>query len=309
MFLDYLNSLPGALNLGLIWCIAGIGVYITYKILDIPDLTVDGSFVCGAIISAVVINNGGHFMLAMFIGFLGGVLCGIVTGLLHTLLGIPPILSGILTQLALWSVNLIISENRSIVSVSVRKFDVLFSQLNIYDTLWKAALIAGILILILYWFFGTQLGTSIRATGNNQKMSRAQGINTKLNIVIALALSNGIVALSGSLLAQYQGFADINMGRGAIVICLSAVVIGGLIFNKFAKNFAVRLSSVIVGSLIYFIVYQTVIFFGLEPNLMKMLTAVVVAIFLGIPYIQRTYIGKFNRWRENRKMRNNGGQE
>ncbi len=304
--MDYLNTLPGALNIGLIWCIAGIGVYITFKILDIADLTVDGSFVTGAVIAATVISNGGHFALGMLLGFLGGVLCGVVTGLLHTLLGIPAILSGILTQLALWSVNLIITKNSSIVSISVRNYHVIFSQINVYDTLWKIAIIVGVVILALYLFFGTQIGCAIRATGNNQKMAKAQGINTKFAIIVGLGLSNGIVALSGSLLAQYQGFADINMGRGAIVICLSAIVIGSLIFSKFAKNFAVRLSSVIVGSLIYYFIYQSVIFFGLEPNLMKLLTAIVVAIFLGIPYIQKTYVGRIKKWRINRRIKRAG---
>ena len=304
--LEYLNTLPGALNLAFIWCIAGIGVYITFKILDIPDLTVDGSFVTGALVFAVVVTNGGHYLLGMLLGFIAGLVCGLITGLLYSLLGIPPILSGILTQLALWSVNLIISSNRSNISISVRNFDVMFSQINVFDALWKVALIAAILIGVLYWFFGTQLGCSIRATGNNSKMSKAHGINTKFNVVLALALSNGIVALSGAMLAQYQGFADINMGRGAIVICLSAVVIGGLIFSKFAKNFAVRLSSVIVGSIIYFVIYQSVIFLGLEANLMKLLTAVVVAIFLGIPYIKRTYIARLQKYHDNRKMKRGG---
>lgn len=308
MFLDYLNSLPNALNLGLIWCIAGIGVYLTYKILDIPDLTVDGSFVLGAYVSALVLSAGGHFLLAMLLGFIAGVLSGIITGLLHTLLGIPPILSGILTQLALWSVNLILADSRSLISIPL-EMNTIFSMRDMYDALWKCGIIIVIVIGILYWFFGTQLGTSIRATGNNQKMSKAHGINTKMNIVIALAISNGIVALAGTLLTQYNGYAEINMGRGTIVTCLSAVVIGGLIFNKFAKNFAVRLSSVIVGSVIYFIIYQSVIFFGLEPNLMKLLTAVVVAIFLGIPYVQRTYFGRLQKWSANRKLKNSGGED
>ena len=308
MFLDYLNSLPNALNLGLIWCIAGIGVYLTYKILDIPDLTVDGSFVLGAYVSALVLSSGGHFALAMLLGFLAGVVSGIITGLLHTVLGIPPILSGILTQLALWSVNLILADSKSMVPVPLDA-NVIFSMRDMYDTLWKCAIIVVVLIVLLYLFFGTQLGTSIRATGNNQKMSKAHGINTKLNIVICLAISNGIVALAGTLLAQYNGYAEINMGRGTIVTCLSAVVIGGLIFNKFAKNFAVRLSSVIVGSVIYFIIYQTVIFFGLEPNLMKLLTAVVVAIFLGVPYIQRTYFTRLKKLHINHKLKKSGGDQ
>lgn len=307
MFVDYLNSLPNALNLALIWCVAGIGVYITYKILDIPDLTVDGSFVLGAYVSALVLSNGGHFLLAMFLGFLAGLLSGVITGLLHTLLGIPPILSGILTQLALWSVNLILADSRSMVPIPLDA-NVIFSMRNLYDALWKCAIIIVVLIGLLYLFFGTQLGSSIRATGNNQKMAKAHGINTKLNIVIALAISNGIVALAGTLLTQYNGYAEINMGRGTIVTCLSAVVIGALIFNKFAKNFAVRLSSVIVGSVIYFIIYQTVIFFGLEPNLMKLLTAVVVAIFLGIPYVRRTYLGRAKKWYSNRKLKKGGEQ-
>lgn len=305
-FLDYLGTLPGALNLGLIWCIAGIGVYITYKILDIADLTVDGSFITGGLVSAVIIANGGHFMLALLVGFAAGVVCGIITGLLHTLLGIPAILAGILTQLALWSVNLIVTGNKSIVATPIASYETIMSQSNNYDALWKAALIVGIIILILYIFFGTKLGCSIRATGNNQKMAKAQGINTKRNIVIALALSNGIVALSGALYTQYQGLAEINMGKGAIVICLSAVVIGGLIFSKFAKNFAVRLTSVVVGSIIYFIIYQSVIFFGLEPNLMKLFTAIVVAIFLGIPYIKRHYIDGFHKRRMNHKIKSGG---
>ncbi len=306
--LGYLNTLPGALNLALIWCVAGIGVYITFRILDIPDLTVDGSFVTGGFVFALVVTNGGHYLLGMFLGFVAGCLCGLITGLLYSLLGIPPILSGILTQLALWSVNLILSNNRSNISISVRNYDVMFSQISVFDALWKIAIIVAIIIGILYLFFGTKFGASIRATGNNQKMSKAHGINTKFNIVVALALSNGIVALAGSMLAQYQGFADINMGRGAIVICLSAVVIGGLIFSKFAKNFAVRLSSVIVGSIVYFFIYQSVIFLGLEANLMKLLTAVVVAIFLGIPYIQRTYLGRYKKWSINRKIKR-GDQE
>lgn len=308
MFADYLNTFPNALNLALIWCVAGIGVYITFKILDIADLTVDGSFVLGAYVSALVLASGGHFVLAMLLGFLAGVVSGVITGLLHTLLGIPPILSGILTQLALWSVSLILSDGMSLVSIPLDA-DVIFSMRNVYDALWKGAIIVVVLIAILYLFFGTQLGTSIRATGNNQKMSKAHGINTKLAIIIGLALSNGIVALSGTLLAQYNSYAEINMGRGTIVTCLSAIVIGTLIFSKFAKNFAVRLSSVIVGSVIYFIIYQSVIFFGLEPNLMKLLTAVVVAIFLGIPYIQRTYFGRIKRMSDNHKIKRSGGQQ
>ena len=216
--LQYLASLPGAVVLGLIWGVMALGVFISYKILDIPDLTVDGSFVTGGAVCAVVIFMGGSFWLGILLGIIAGLICGLITGLLHTLLGIPAILAGILTQLALWSVNLkiiSITGQSSNISVSARSFTVLFSQLNVYDALWKIAIIFVLLVLAFYVFFGTELGASIRATGNNQKMSRAQGINTKFNIVLGLMLSNGIVALSGALLAQYQGFADINMGLSA----------------------------------------------------------------------------------------------
>lgn len=304
--MDYLSVLPGALNLALIWCIAGIGVYITYKILDIPDLTVDASFATGALVCAIVISNGGHFALGMLLGFIAGLLCGLFTGLLYALLGIPPILSGILVQLALWSVNLIITDNRNTISVSVRNYHLLFSQMYVYDALWKLAIIVGVVILILYLFFGTQLGCSIRATGNNQKMAKAHGINTKRNIVIALAISNGLVAFAGSLFAQYQGQAYLTIGQGTIVTALSAIVVGGLVFNKFAKNFAVRLSSVIFGSIVYFIIYQTALFFDVETYMMRLFTAIMVAIFLGIPYIKRTYIGRIQKWHANNKIKRGG---
>ena len=304
MFADFISSMPSAINLALIWSIAGIGVFLTYKILDIPDLTVDGSFTTGAFVCAMVINNGGHFALGMLLGFVAGLLCGLITGLLHTLIGIPPILSGILTQIALWSVNFLISNNKSSLSLSSYNFDTLLALNNVYDALWKLAIIVAVVIGLLYLFFGTQLGSSIRATGSNQKMAKAHGINTKLNIVITLAISNGLVALSGTLLAQYQGTAEVNMGRGAIVICLCAVVVGGLIFNKLAKNFAVKLSSVIIGAFIYFVIYQILYNLELDTYIIKLLSAVMVIIFIGIPYIQRTYFGRVVRWRTNRKIKN-----
>ena len=299
---DYLSSLPGAVSLGLIWGLMAIGVYLTYKILDIPDLTVDGSFATGGIVAAVLITNGTNFFLAILIAFLAGMLCGLVTGLLHTLLGIPAILAGILTQLALWSLNLKIASGRANISVSVREFGVIFSQQDVTDTLWKMGIVLILIIALLYLFFGTELGASIRATGNNPKMSKAQGINTKLNIVLGLAISNGIVALAGALLTQYQGFADINMGRGAIVIGLCAVVIGGALFSKIAKNFAVRLLTVVFGGVIYYFVFQTVVFIGLDTDMLKMLSAVVVAVFLGIPYIKRTYWARIKKRIDNHKL-------
>ena len=287
---NYLASLPGAVVLGIIWGIMALGVFISYKVLDIPDLTVDGSFATGGAVAAVIITSGGSFWLAILIGFIAGVLCGLVTGLLHTFLGIPAILAGILTQLSLWSINLKIMSSHSNTSISARSFTVLFSQLNIPDALWKIALIVALIVLAFYIFFGTELGASIRATGNNPRMAKAQGINTKFDIVLGLMLSNGIVALSGALLAQYQGFADINMGRGAIVIGLCAVVIGGAITTHISPNFLIRMSGVVVGAIIYYFVYQTVVFLGFDTDLLKMLAAVVVAIFIGGPYLFKKYL-------------------
>lgn len=301
MFLNYLGTLPGAVTLGLIWGVMALGVFITYKVLDIPDLTVDGSFATGGAVCAIVIVNGGSFWLGILLGFLAGVLCGLITGLLHTLLGIPPILAGILTQLSLWSINLKIMDSHSNTSISARSFKVLFSQLNVYDALWKIGVIVVILVVLFYIFFGTELGASIRATGNNPRMSRAQGINTKFNIVLGLMLSNGIVALSGALLAQYQGFADINMGRGAIVIGLCAVVIGAAITKHISPNFLIRMSGVVIGAVIYYFVYQTVVFLGFDTDLLKMLAAIVVAIFLGGPYLYKKY---FSKWFKHKRKEN-----
>ena len=300
--LAYLSSLPGAMTLGLIWGVMALGVFISYKILDIPDLTVDGSFATGGAVCAIIITNGGSFWLGMLLGFVAGILCGLITGLLHTFLGIPPILAGILTQLSLWSINLKIMSGHSNTSISARSFTVLFSQLNVYNALWKIGIIVVILVLLFYLFFGTELGASIRATGNNPKMSRAQGINTKFNIILGLMLSNGVVALSGALLAQYQGFADINMGRGAIVIGLCAVVIGGAITKKISPNFLVRMLGVFLGAVIYYIVYQTVVFLGFDTDLLKMLAAVVVALFLGVPYLYKKYLSKAIIRHKNKKL-------
>ncbi len=300
--LDYLASLPGAISLGLIWTIMALGVYITYKVLDIADLTVDGSFVTGGIVAAVLITSGVNFLLALLIAMIAGALCGLITGLLHTLLGIPAILAGILTQMALWSINLIIGSSKSNISISNNSFEVLFSQANVSDALWKIGIIVIAFIVLLYVFFGTELGASIRATGNNQAMSRAQGINTKFNIVLGLMISNALVALSGALLAQYQGFADINMGKGAIVIGLCAVVIGTAIVSKISTNFLVRLVGVAIGGVIYYIVFQTVVFIGVPTNLLKMLAAIIVIIFLGIPYVRRNYMDSIKKHFLNKKI-------
>ncbi len=287
---DLINALPGAMSLGLIWGIMAIGVYITYKILAISDLTVDGSICTGAAVCTMLITGGVDPWIAMLCAMVAGGLCGLVTGFLHTVLNIPAILSGILTQLALWSINLKIMgmSNRPL---SARKFDVIVTQMNTTEAIIMLAIIAAAIVAILYWFFGTSLGCSIRATGCNINMSRAQGINTELNKVLGLVISNALVALAGALLAQYQGFADINMGRGAIVIGLAAIVIGEA---RVARNFAVRLLGVLVGGIVYYLVYQVIVFLGIDTDLLKMLSAVVVALFLGVPHLKDKLIEKIN---------------
>ena len=290
-FLNWLGAMPGAAAQGMIWGIMAIGVYITFKILDLADLTVDGSMVTGMATCAMLMAAGWNVWPAMLVAFIAGMLAGLVTGLFHTVMGIPAILSGILTQLILWSVNLKIM-GKANQALPARTFDVLLTQLRKYEALVYLFLIVVVLIALLYWFFGTRYGMSIRATGCNEKMSRAQGINTNKNKVVGLALSNGIVAFAGSLLAQYSGKADISDGRGAIVIGLAAVIIGEAIVSRMGQNFVIRLTGVMLGGIIYYIVYQTVIFLGLDTDLLKMLSAIVVAIFLAVPNLKRTYFAK-----------------
>lgn len=289
--LNYLSSLPGAIAQGIIWGIMAIGVYITYKVLDFADLTVDGSICTGAAVCAVLVTNGINVWLAMLVAMLAGMLAGLATGLFHTFMGIPPILAGILTQLILWSVNLKIMGKASM-ALSARNYALVVAQLWRSRSILILFAFAAVIIALLYWFFGTEIGASIRATGCNQNMSRAQGINTNITKVLALVISNGIVALSGALLAQYLGNADINMGRGAIVIGLAAVIIGNALFSRIAKNFAVKLLTVIVGGMIYYLVYQTVIYLGLDADLLKMLSALVVAVFLAVPYWKKKYFSR-----------------
>lgn len=283
MFLNWLGALPGAAAQGIIWGIMAIGVYITYKILDIADLTVDGSICTGGAVCAVLITNGAPVWVAMVAAVVAGMLAGLVTGLLHTAMGIPPILAGILTQLMLWSINLKIM-GKSNIPLPIGTYDLLLRQINKTQSLIVLALFVAVGVTLLYCFLGTEMGNALRATGNNINMSRAQGINTDFTKVLGLVISNGIVALSGALLAQYQSFADISMGRGAIVIGLAAVVIGEAVVSKISQNYAVRLLGVIAGGVIYYFVYQTVIFLGLDADLLKMLSALVVAVFLAIPY-------------------------
>jgi putative ABC transport system permease protein len=293
IFGQLFNALPGSVSQGLIWGIMAIGVYLTYRILDVADLTVDGSFATGGAVAVVLILNGYNLWLAMILAFLAGLIAGAITGLLHTLMGIPPILAGILTQLSLYSINLKIM-GKANQSVNVNQTDLLVSlrwvkEFAFHNPLITVGLVLIILIAILYWFFGTEMGCAIRATGANLNMSRAQGINTNFNKVLGIMLSNGLVAFSGAFLAQYQGFADVKMGQGAIVIGLAAVIIGEALFGKIFKNFALRLLAVAFGSIIYYIVIQAVITLGLDANLLKLLSATIVAIFLAIPYWKRQY--------------------
>lgn len=287
-FLNWLTAMPGAAAQGMIWGIMAIGVYITYKILDLADLTVDGSMVTGMATCAVLMTNGWNVWAAMAVAFVAGMLTGVITGIFHTVMGIPAILAGILTQLILWSANLKIM-GKANQALPARKYNVLVTQLHKYESLVYLALACVAIVAVLYWFFGTRYGMSIRATGCNEKMSRAQGINTGFNKVVGLAISNGIVAFAGALLAQYSGKADISDGRGAIVIGLAAVIIGEVVVSRMGHNFVIRLSGVLLGGIIYYVVYQTVIFFGLDTDLLKMLSALVVAIFLAVPHIKKTY--------------------
>lgn len=292
-FANWIGALPGVLAQGMIWGIMAIGVFITFRILDIADLTVDGTICTGAAVCAVLLVSGVNAWAAIAIATLAGVLCGLITGILHTFFGIPAILAGILTQMILWSANLIImgKANVALTAVSDSK---LISNLDT-ESLVSNLILLGFVVAVaglLYWFFGTELGVSLRSTGSNPNMSRAQGINTDLAKVLGLMISNGLVALSGALLAQYSNAADINMGKGAIVIGLAAVVVGEAVVSKISGNFIVKLFGVVVGAVIYHMIYQTVILLGMNSDLLKALSAVVVIIFLGIPYVKRKYFSK-----------------
>ena len=292
-----LNALPGAVSQGVIWGIMAIGVYITYRILDVADLTVDGSIATGGAVAAMLIISGCNVWVALAAAFVAGMLAGFVTGVFHTFMGIPAILSGILTQLALYSINLRIMGNKANVALSVNKYNLLVSSrnaraLSLEYPLLVLAIFTVALIAVLYWFFGTERGCSLRATGANANMARAQGINTNFDKVIGLMLSNGIVALAGGLLTQYQGFSDVGMGRGAIVIGLAAVIIGEVVFSKVFHNFGLKLLAVSLGAIIYYIVIQVVLWLGLNTNDLKLLTALVVAIFLATPYWKAKYFTK-----------------
>ena len=284
-----LNSLPGAAAQGLVWGIMAIGVYITFRVLDVADLTVDGSIATGGAVAVMLIRGGTNCWLALLCAFVSGLLAGLVTGLFHTKCGIPAILAGILTQLALYSVNLRIMSGKANQPVGVDKYDLAVSQryvrdLSISNPLPLLLVITVVTVVALYWFFGTERGCSVRATGANANMARAQGINTGANIVLGLMLSNGLVALSGGLLAQFQGSADVGMGRGAIVIGLAAVIISEVTFGKIFQNFGLKMFAVSLGAVIYYFVLQIVLQLGLNTNDLKLVSALIVAVFLSVPY-------------------------
>ena len=281
--LNLLGAMPGNVAQGLIWGLMALGVYITFRLLDFADLTVDGSFATGGAVTVVLILHGWSVPAALLIAILAGLAAGLITGLLHTLLGIPPILAGILTQIALYSINLNIMGMANL-AVSVDQYPLLLSSRKITASILIALVLIAIVISALYWYFGTEQGSAIRATGCNPAMSKAQGINISVTKVIALSLSNALVALSGGFMAQYQGFADINMGRGAIVIGLAAVIIGEVIFGKLFRNFALKMLAVSIGAIIYYFVLQIVLQLGLNTNDLKLITALIVAVFLAIPY-------------------------
>ena len=270
-----------------------IGVYLTYRILDVADLTVDGSFGTGGAVCVMCLLSGQNVWVSLLMALLAGLLSGFVTGVLHTFMGIPAILAGILTQLSLYSINLKIM-GKANQAINVDKYNLLISlrwvkEFALHHPIVMIIIVTAVLIGILYWFFGTELGCAIRATGSNPAMSRAQGINTNFTKVLGLMLSNGLVALSSALLAQYQGFADVNMGRGAIVIGLAAVIIGEVIFGKVFRNFALKMLAVAIGAILYYLVYQVVIWLGLNTDDMKLITALIVAAFLAIPYWKGKY--------------------
>ena len=285
----FLNTIPGAVAQGLIWGLMAIGVYISFKVLDIADLTVDGSICTGACVCAVLITNGVPAWLSILAAFLAGMIAGAMTGLLHTVFRIPSILAGILSQLILFSVNLKILGGKSLLPIDPRSNTLILNQLNNPMAILMATGIIVAMILLLWRFFYTEIGLTLKSTGDNPDMSRAQGINVERNKVIGLAISNGIVALSGGLLAQYQGFADVNMGRGAIVIGLAAIFIGLSVSLRIKPNFVVSLIGVVGGGILYYLVYSFVIFLGLDTDLLKMLSAVIVALFLAIPPLKEHY--------------------
>lgn len=299
-----IKNIPGGAAQGLIWGLMALGIFITFRLLDVADLTVDGSFTLGGAVAVMLIIGGCPAWLAVLAAVAAGMLAGLCTGLLHVKLGIPVILAGILTQFSLYSINLRIMGMAANKAISVDKYKLLLSSRSIPGAIVTGVIIAAALVCIFYWYFGTEQGCAIRATGNNPAMSRAQGINVDNMKLIGLSLSNGIVALSGALMSQYQGFADINMGRGAIVIGLAAVIIGevlgkGILGKKL--NFAGTMSFVILGGVVYYLIVVLVLWLRLDSNYLKLITAVIVALFLAVPYIREQNRSSFARLKKGGK--------
>jgi len=298
---SFINALPGAVTQGMIWGVMAIGLYITYKLLEVSDLTVDGSFCTGGAVCVMMMLAGYNVWVSMLAAMAAGMLAGLVTGFFHTRCGIPAILSGILTQLGLWSVNLAIMGMKANQALNVNNFKLLVNLRYLQEVqkgarpVWEHPIVVvGVftiaIIAVLYWFFGTELGASIRATGANGNMARAQGINTNFNKVLGFALANTLVALSGARLSQYQGFAEINMGRGAIVIGLAAIIIGEVAFGKIFINFALKLLAVSIGAIVYYMVVQFVVsVLAINTNYLKLFSALIVAVFLAVPYWKQEY--------------------
>ena len=298
----FVRALPGNVAQGIIWGIMALGVYITYRLLDFADLTVDGSMVTGGAVAVVLIRGGMHPVLALVFAFLAGMAAGFVTGILHTALGIPGILASILTQISLYSINLGIM-GKANQAINVDQYELVASlryvtaEMDVRIAFFLRMILCAILLIaLLYWFFGTEHGASIRATGCNPQMASAQGINTNFCKVLALMISNGLVGLSGGIYAQYQGSADVNMGRGAIVIGLAAVIISEVLFEKICAGrkiaFAYTLFAVFIGAILYYVVIGLVLWLKMPSDYMKLFSAVVVACFLSIPYLRQKYLKK-----------------
>ncbi len=295
---NLLGRFPAGIAQGLIWGLMALGVYITFRVLDVADLSVDGTFSTGAAVTVMLILGGMNPWVAMLCAACAGLIAGAVTGLLHTKLGIPAILAGILTQYALYSVNLMIMHMKANQAVSVDKYALVVSGRNVNHAILIGGILAIAVVLLLYAFFGTELGSALRATGCNPEMSKAQGININVMKVLGLALSNAMVAFSGGMAAQYSGFADVNSGRGAIVIGLAAVIIGEVIGEAVLGkrlNFLGRLFFVVVGGILYYLVYTLVLWLKIDSNLMKMFTAIIVAVFLAVPYLRGQAQSSFSR--------------
>ncbi|MEE3486601.1 MAG: ABC transporter permease [Bulleidia sp.] len=300
------RSFPAGVAQGIIWGIMAVGVYITFRLLDVADLTVDGTFTTGGAVTVMLIIAGWNPWAAMLIAFIAGLCAGAVTGLLHTKFGIPVILSGILTQFALYSINLAIMGMSANKAINVDRYALAVTSRNIPATIIIAGILAIVLIAVLYWYFGTENGSAMRATGCNSEMAKAQGINISTMQVSGLALSNGLVALSGGLMSQYQGFADINMGRGSIVIGLAAVIIGEVLARALLSrhmNFFLTLLFTVIGGIIYYLVMDLVLWFNINSNYLKLFTSLIVAVFLTVPYLQDKARSSFSKAGKRSKMR------